>query len=101
MAEFNESDIEAAKRRVREMRNRANRYMSDMPERESDDKNNSTSGQSSEASNLSDSSAREGQTASDDKLQDKSFLIILALIFILSNEGADNKLILALLYLLL
>ncbi|MCH5315003.1 MAG: hypothetical protein J1E81_03735 [Eubacterium sp.] len=101
MAEFNESDIEAAKRRVREMRNRANRYMSDMPERESNDKNNSTSGQSSEASNLSDSSAREGQTASDDKLQDKSFLIILALIFILSNEGADNKLILALLYLLL
>ena len=33
--------------------------------------------------------------------KDNSFIIILALILILNKEGADNKLILALLYLLL
>ena len=105
MAEFNESDIEAAKRRVREMRNRANRYMSDKPERESNSSNddgiNRTSDRSSETNNSADDNAKKELGANDDKMQDKSLLIILALIFILSKEGADSKLILALLYLLL
>lgn len=112
MAEFNEADIEAAKRRVRDMRNRASRFTSDENARQSSNarENNNSSRNNNdniiyEANNRTaagaDNEAGEDIKENDDALQDKSFVIILALILILSKEGADNKLILALLYLLL
>ena len=112
MAEFNEADIEAAKRRVRDMRNRASRFTAEDTARQSsivrENNNNSRNNNDNiidEANNQtavgSENEAVEDINENDEAMQDKSFVIILALILILSKEGADNKLILALLYLLL
>ncbi|MCM1284997.1 MAG: hypothetical protein NC213_04245 [Acetobacter sp.] len=100
MPAFSENEIEAAKRRVQEMRNRASKFKEEeaqdfvpfLPEK--DDK---LSGKS----NSSNHNDENEQAEEKEPLQDKSFVLILALILILSQEGADNKLILALLYLLL
>lgn len=94
MAQFSENDINEAKRRVMEMQNKASQFFeagkNPAPIPIENDKN-----------------ATEVKAESNEKREDnlekddKSFLIILALILILSKEGADNTLILALLYLLL
>lgn len=106
MAEFNEADIEAAKRRVRDMRNRANRFTAEETPRQSNtfqEKNNDNiiNEKNNQTAEASENKAVEDIKENDDAMQDRSFVIILALILILSKEGADNKLILALLYLLL
>ena len=76
MAYFSENDINEAKKRVNDMQKRAKSLTNDNDEK-------------SEALN---------EENKDEK--DDSSLIILALIMLLSHEGADNMLILALLYLL-
>lgn len=100
MSEFNSNDINDAKRRVEEMRKKANNYI-DTPQNEdktfknssvkSDNKNNSP------LSFLSDLTGSLFSSSGNDGSQG----LILALILILSKEGADSKLILALLYILL
>ncbi len=94
MAQFSENDINEAKRRVMEMQNKASQLFEagkkPAPIPVENEKNeNEVKAESNEK--------REDSLEKDDK----SFLIILALILILSKEGADNTLILALLYLLL
>ena len=94
MAQFSEADINAAKRRVQEMRNRASRFTGEEtpqpePKRE----------QTSRIKNKN--TENPAPSEKSDEEQDKSFFIILALIMLLSKEGADNTLIMALLYLLL
>ncbi len=98
MPQFSEEDINAAKRRVQEMRNRVSKFTAEntdtvsaaipVEEKKSADNN----------MNISDT-----KTKDKDEEQDKNkyFFVILALIILLSKEGADNTLILALLYLLL
>lgn len=112
MAEFNEADIEAAKRRVREMRSRASRFTAEEPARQSRSVHNENNSRRNNSDNAADEASPQPAESpehknteeikeNDEAVQDKSFVIILALILILSKEGADNKLILALLYLLL
>lgn len=118
MAQFSEADINEAKRRVMDMRNRANRYTQG-----SDFSNLNNSQNHLENKNSPQNKKREEQKAEKERSEEKqrnnqgsilgmldglfdgekdnSFIIILALILILNKEGADNKLILALLYLLL
>lgn len=100
MPAFSENEIEAAKRRVQEMRNRASKFREEEVQdfapllTEKDYK-------SSNENNTSNHNDEKEQEEEKEPLQDKSFVLILALIMILSQEDADNKLILALLYLLL
>lgn len=134
MAQFSEADINEAKRRVMEMRNRANRYTaSSQPqsrqnnrnqqkstnqeqningdkrdnekEKEKDKESNKKSYDFKEKDSEKQSSNNPFDALaglfSGEQNTDSSFVIILVLIMILSREGADNKLILALLYLLL
>lgn len=98
MAQFSEADINAAKRRVQEMRNRASRFTGEEtpqpePKREQTSRIKNKNTENPALSEKSDEKS--------DEEQDKSFFIILALIMLLSKEGADNTLIMALLYLLL
>ncbi len=96
MPDFSESDINAAKRRVQEMRNRAQRF--------TDEENTPPKKQKIPPlkQDIPDNTEKKDtQEESADKEEDKSLFIILALILLLSKEGADNTLILALLYLLL
>lgn len=93
MAEFSSSDIDEAKRRVREMHSRAQGFI--------------------EPSNISQNAPNKAETRADNPLgfsltdflgnisSSSDSSIILALILILSHEKADNMLILALLYILL
>lgn len=87
MNDYSANDINDAKRRVEEMRQRAKDYVdspqNDIPTQQADE---------SPIPFLS--------SLGIDKLGSDSSLI-LALILILSREGADNMLILALLYILL
>lgn len=109
MADFNEADIEAAKRRVQEMRSRASRFTAEETPQKRSKPQSSNSVNSNTAKEEADSrinennncSSKEESNENDEAVQDKSLVIILALILILSKEGADSKLILALLYLLL
>lgn len=100
MSEFNSNDINDAKRRVEEMRKKANNYI-DTPQNEdkafrsSSVKNNNKN--DSPLSFLSDLTGSLFSSSGNDGSQG----LILALILILSKEGADSKLILALLYILL
>ncbi len=92
MAQFSDNDINEAKRRVMDMKNKANRYAPP----------NINTPPSDNAFNFKEKESQAKSEASDNTDdRDNSFFIILALIMILSREGADNKLILALLYLLL
>ncbi len=94
MAQFSESEINDAKRRVRDMKNRASRYVND---------NGAPAAPGPQIPYESQpQQERQDEKSDEDKNeQDNSFIIILALLLILSREGADNKLLLALLYLLL
>lgn len=115
MPYFSESDINDAKRRVREMQNRANNFVSEAPERNNDGFNHQQQNRRKNADRTEDNykneknsnDGTENRKSSQGSLLDllgdgdKSQLVILALILVLSREGADNMLILALLYLLL
>ncbi len=95
MSAFSESEIEAAKRRVQEMRNKANKYAPSEPNgaaipEQTPPKNSGENAEKQEAS------AEKGEVG-----EENSFALIMTLILILSKENADSKLILALLYLLL
>ncbi len=96
MPGFSERDINEARKRVQEMQSRASRFVSDEPSIPpvANDAQN-TGNQKSDEQNAP------APTSDEDTQNDKSSLVILALILILSKEGADNMLILALLYLLL
>ncbi len=100
MNEFSSNDINDAKRRVEEMRKKANDYI-DSPKTNKDfsgDSNgNSINKNDSPLSFLSDLTGSLFSSSGNDGSQG----LILALILILSKEGADSKLILALLYILL
>lgn len=100
MSEFNSNDINDAKRRVEEMRKKANNYI-DTPQNE--DKTYQNSSSKSDNKNDSPLSFLSDLTGSlfSSSGNDGSQGLILALILILSKEGADSKLILALLYILL
>lgn len=97
MPQFSEEDINAAKRRVQEMRNRVSRFTADEQEPSPPPQlQNKVNHENS--INATDSKSQEQEEEQD---KNKSFFVILALIMLLSKEGADNTLILALLYLLL
>lgn len=98
MAQFSEADINAAKRRVLDMRNRASQYTGENTVNVANPENKQEEPIKKETTK--EKSTDEGNADADPE-QDKSLFIILALILILSREGADHKLILALLYLLL
>lgn len=108
MNEFSSNDINEAKKRVEEMRRRSFDYVNNF-----DDNNNSKSNTDKNEKKTSNHKTenRNGNPISDllsnllgsssSESHDSSDFLILALILILSKEGADNKLILALLYILL
>lgn len=91
MPYFSEQDINEAKKRVSDMQKRANSLKNQEAE-ESDGKN--------EKENIKENVAKIENEKTENDEKDDSSLIILALIMLLSREGADNMLILALLYLL-
>ena len=97
MAEFSQNDISEAKRRVKEMQERAKSYQSNYvpPINEKPNEQKRDENKSSSAFGLFDFL---GDLTSGD---DSSKGLILALILILAKEKADNMLILALLYILL
>lgn len=86
MAYFSENDINEAKKRVSDMQKRARSLTND----------------SEKEKKIDDEKRVENEDLKVEKSDEKddSSLIILALIMLLSHEGADNMLILALLYLL-
>ncbi len=108
MPSFSNRDIEEAKRRVREMQSRAERYVSGSrydakpesknadapPERGSSAETNQQHKEEKECEPENNSEKDSEEIFGD------SFSVILLLILILSHEGADRKLLLALLYLL-
>lgn len=102
MSEFNSNDINDAKRRVEEMRKKANNYI-ETPTPQNEDKTFKSSSAKSDNKNDSPLSFLSDLTGSlfSSSGNDGSQGLILALILILSKEGADSKLILALLYILL
>lgn len=98
MPSFSNMDIEEAKRRVREMHSRAESYVSH-------EKNNQNSVKPekkniSSPTPLMEEKPKEDKP-SDNEEKDSSYFIVLILLMLLSQEGADHKLLLALLYLLL
>lgn len=100
MSEFNSNDINDAKRRVEEMRKKANNYIDTTQNEDKNFKNSSAKSDNKNNSPLSFLSDLTGSLFSSSG-NDGSQGLILALILILSKEGADSKLILALLYILL
>lgn len=112
MAAFSESEINEAKERVRRMKERASAYI-DTQEKEDEKNQNHFGDKNSEPrskererrgeqkeeidrQNVESLEQKQNQEGEND---DQSF-IILMLILLLSQEGADNALLLALLYLL-
>lgn len=96
MPQFSEKDINEAKRRVWEMNNRASHFVEDRqqaPEPKAEKKQPKPPPKQPEQA--------KPKKENEDLPRDKSFFVILAMIMLLSKEGADNTLILALLYLLL
>lgn len=91
MADSFSNDIQEAKRRVEEMKRRSQSYIEPKLTNKTNSKSNN------EPNIISDFLGSLFSNKSDDS----STGLILALILILSREGADNKLILALLYILL
>lgn len=111
MAAFSESEINEAKERVRRMKERASSYI-DFQEKEENNRSHAREDgeghrgeerdrrrEQEEIHNRPDSECLDDETNSQGESDDQSF-IILMLILLLSHEGADNALILALLYLL-
>lgn len=109
MAHFSDNDINEAKRRVWEMRNRASHYVDDAPAQKTVENSRNTEKsrpEDAEQKNLPQNPLLQllgnfGTGSERKNDADNSTFIILAMIMILSKEGADNTLILALLYLLL
>lgn len=105
MADFTGNDINDAKKRVEEMRRRSQSFVEN--ENNGKEKNADEINHKKENGHKSDNSDSVGILGSLfsslglSKSDDFSSTLILALILILSKEGADNKLILALLYILL
>lgn len=105
MADFTGNDINDAKKRVEEMRRRSQSFVENEnngKEKNADEVNHKK--ENDHKSENSDSVGILGSLFSSlglSKSDDFSSTLILALILILSKEGADNKLILALLYILL
>lgn len=98
MADYNSNDISDAKRRVEEMRKKAQGYV----DTRDTEKETGTPRPDRNVNEPQPSFLTEvlGSLFSN-QARDNSAGLILALILILSKEGADNKLILALLYILL
>lgn len=90
MADFLSNDISDAKKRVEEMRKKSKSYVEETPI-QNNIKNENISGGMFDFL---------GPLLSSHNVDSSSWLII-AIIFILSREGGNNKLILALLYILL
>lgn len=110
MADFSRSDIEEAKKRVREMQMRANSYIgADNSARNQNVKHNENNKKTQEKQTQSsryqpEQVFKEDKAKADEnekKSDSDSNFIILMLVILLSHEGADYKLLLALLYLLL
>lgn len=109
MNEFSSNDINEAKKRVEQMRRRSLDYVNNFDEndavkhrkqKENKNHDNNTYDSKKSANPITDLFSNIlGSFTSD--THDSSDFLILALILILSKEGADNKLILALLYILL
>ena len=100
MAEFSQNDISEAKRRVKEMQERARSYtghsvQSEAPQTKEEKTKNENKSKETSPFGLFDIL---GDLTGGD---DSSKGLILALILILAKEKADNMLILALLYILL
>lgn len=93
MADFLSNDINDAKRRVEEMRKKAQDYVNP-PKQEIPQHTEQNEGSFGFISDIVTS-------LFSSKNNDSSFGLVLALILILSREGGNNKLILALLYILL
>lgn len=92
MADFSSNDINEAKRRVREMQQRAREYTNDTASEQNDLPINDVTPQ--QKGNIIGDIFGNLSSSNDSSL-------ILAIILILSREKADNMLILALLYILL
>lgn len=92
MADFSLNDIDEAKRRVQQMRNRARDFVEDAPREIIAEEENSIQ-QEQHSDGIG------GLISSLFSSNDSS--IILAIVLILAHEKADNMLILALLYILL
>ena len=98
MADYNSNDISDAKRRVEEMRKKAQGYVDTRDtEKETDTPCPDRNVNEPQPSFITDVLG----SLFSNQARDNSAGLILALILILSKEGADNKLILALLYILL
>lgn len=109
MADFSRRDIEEAKKRVQEMQMRANSYIGADNTVQNHNSGNGDSTNRTE-NNTQSSNTQPNRFAEDDKTKSEknekesgsdSNFIILMLVILLSHEGADSKLLLALLYLLL
>lgn len=105
MPYFSENDINEAKRRVQEMQSRARGLVdeNENPPTGAENRSAAQSGRAKVESNADEQGfGKEKGEALPEQGNDKddSSMIILALIMLLSREGADNILILALLYLL-
>ncbi|MCH5320370.1 MAG: hypothetical protein J1E36_01305 [Eubacterium sp.] len=107
MPQFSEEDINAARRRVQEMKNRASRFTADdTPPAVHTNVNEATEKMRNPAPQINESDEEKEQKKvnipeNEDNDSNNSFFVILAVLMLLSKENADNKLILALLYLLL
>lgn len=102
MAQFDEREINEAKKRVWEMRNRASLFVEDTPrQNESNKTGNAVPPPVNNQPKRENAKNTQKDEKTDEANDDKAFFVILALIMLLSKEGADNTLILALLYLLL
>lgn len=88
------NDINDAKRRVEEMRKKAQDYVAEPKEPQKAKENDKNDNPMSFLSDITKSIFSSSNS-------DNSFGLILALILILSKEGGNNKLILALLYILM
>lgn len=98
MADYSSNDISDAKRRVEEMRKKAQGYVDTRDtEKETDIPRPDRNVNEPQPSFLTEVLG----SLFSNQARDNSAGLILALILILSKEGADNKLILALLYILL
>ena len=94
MAVFSDYEINEAKRRVREMQNKASSFVGDNESRaQNPAKEHAQKAVSTEP--------EENDSKESNEKGDSSLFIILALIMLLSKEKADSSLIIALLYLLL
>lgn len=91
MPYFSEQDINEAKKRVSDMQKRAEKLKN---------QENISENENGEEEKLKENIEKNENEIKENEEKDDSSLIILALIMLLSREGADNMLILALLYLL-